>query len=946
MSRQTLLQETSTRKKLDQILRNLGWVIDEENKNCNVTTELPKLTSQRKKLGKSRGDYFLYKSGTDEIVAILEAKRPGESIKKALKQAIDYANCLDVKIVFASDGTITETFHLKDKIELKKDGEVIIDLLSEKELLQFIDKAQVESPPIIKHTKQELIKIFERANELLRKDGLREGVERFTEFSNILFIKMISEIEDQREQDGLDRRFEKRYCWDAFKNKTGEEILDHINQIILHKLVSTYNHSGDVFQNELKIKNPSTIKEIIDKLSNLNLLDLDSDVKGDAFEYFLKESVTVGNDLGEYFTPRHIVKLMVKLVDPRFGETVYDPCCGTGGFLIEAYKHLWNKCKHTKENVEFLQEHTIYGRELTGTAKIAKMNMILAGNGHTNIQQMDSLSAPLKEEYDVVLTNYPFSQQTDYANLYGFNTTDANIVFLKHIIDSLKHGGRAAIVTFQGVLYDKNENYKNIRKYILEHCEIEGIIKLHNYVFQPYTSVNTSIILLKKGKPTKNVFFFVVDEDGFEKTGSKKGRRPIQENDLKFLLEVWDLKPQTEKSWVVNIDSIKDNDYILDGQIYKPSVDIENNFSAKQLKDCIKLIKKKGEVGTIPYLEIGDINIIDKSYSLKRKPSVAGCKKAYEGNIVISTVRPTRGAVSFIEKELSVSSAFVVLESNELLLNKYLYFLLAFNKRFLAFLGDKEKGSTYPTVSETDILSFKIPTPTLAFQTHKVELMEKRENIIKSTSNSIRSLSTNLFDSYWFSNSSKIVPLSELIEENKIQNGLYKEREFYGKGTEIVRIDNFYDAKLTQKGFKKVSLSSQEKELYSLTKGDVLINRVNSEEYVGKCCVYNREDTATVFESNIMRFRVNQKFILPEYLTFYLSSLEGREQILKKIKRAVNQVSVNQEDIKSIQIPLKNIAEQKLIVDSINKNLQAIIDLKFIRDTNITLIEKEVENMY
>src|SRR3989344_2495466 len=240
MPRQTSLQETSTRKKLDQILRNLGWIIDEENKNCNITTELPKLTSQRKKLGKSRGDYFLYKSGTDEIIAILEAKRPGQSIKRALKQAVDYASCLDVKIVFASDGTITETFHLGDKTELKKDGEVIIDLLSEKELLRFIDQAQVESPTIVKHTKQELIKIFERANELLRKDGLREGVERFTEFSNILFIKMISEIEDQREKEGIDRRLEKRYCWDAFKKKTGEEILDHINQIILHKLVSTY----------------------------------------------------------------------------------------------------------------------------------------------------------------------------------------------------------------------------------------------------------------------------------------------------------------------------------------------------------------------------------------------------------------------------------------------------------------------------------------------------------------------------------------------------------------------------------------------------------------------------------------------------------------------------------------------------------------------------------
>ena len=113
-------------------------------------------------------------------------------------------------------------------------------------------------------------------------------------------------------------------------------MLDYINDTILARLVNRYNHSGDVFQRKLLINSPATLKRIVDRLSALTLLSADSDIKGDAFEYFLKNSVTVGNDLGEYFTPRHIVKLMVELVDPRYGETIYDPCCGTGGFLIYA----------------------------------------------------------------------------------------------------------------------------------------------------------------------------------------------------------------------------------------------------------------------------------------------------------------------------------------------------------------------------------------------------------------------------------------------------------------------------------------------------------------------------------------------------------------------------------------------------------------------------------
>lgn len=109
-------------------------------------------------------------------------------------------------------------------------------------------------------------------------------------------------------------------------------MLEYVNNVILPRLVNKYNHSGDVFQKELLIKSPENLKKIVDKLSSLKLLDTDSDIKGDAFEYFLKNSVSVGTDLGEYFTPRHIVKLIVELVDPKFGDKVYDPACGTGGF--------------------------------------------------------------------------------------------------------------------------------------------------------------------------------------------------------------------------------------------------------------------------------------------------------------------------------------------------------------------------------------------------------------------------------------------------------------------------------------------------------------------------------------------------------------------------------------------------------------------------------------
>ena len=276
------------------------------------------------------------------------------------------------------------------------DGEPVVDLLGPKLTVQFADEGpSLGTPTPVIRTKSELMAKFKSANDLLRKEGLREGIERFSEFSNLLFLKLISEIEIDREGRDEPRRLAKRYCWEAFSAKPAPDMLDYLNDTVLPRLVGAYNHSGDVFQPRLAIARPETLKSVVDDLSKLSLLDVDSDVKGDAFEYFLKHSVTVGNDLGEYFTPRHIVKLVVDLVDPAYMEQVYDPCCGTGGFLIQAFRHIARKVKWTDETRRVLENDTIFGREITGTARIAKMNMILAGDGHTHIHQRDCLEDPI-----------------------------------------------------------------------------------------------------------------------------------------------------------------------------------------------------------------------------------------------------------------------------------------------------------------------------------------------------------------------------------------------------------------------------------------------------------------------------------------------------------------------------------------------------------------------
>jgi type I restriction enzyme M protein len=733
----TKLKESATRKKIDAILVNLGWNTDESSPQCNVFTERCKKTSQHKLLLGAEPDYVLYQSGTDIPIGIIETKKPGEDLEKALSQAKNsYASPLGVHIVFVSDGSLTDAYDLRDNKNLRIDGETVTELLTEKSLLRFVEEgSRVFTPDKYKISRRELISAFAEANDLLRKEGLREGIERFTEFSNLLFLKLISELENDREKNNEPRILEKKYCWEQFNKKDAESMLDYINDTILPRLIGKYNHSGDVFQPKLLINKPEILKKIVDRLSTLQLLNADSDIKGDAFEYFLKNSITVGNDLGEYFTPRHIVKLIVDLVAPKYGETVYDPCCGTGGFLIAAFKHLKRNVKITKESLKILREDTIFGREFTGTAKIAKMNMILTGDGHNNIKQMDSLEKPIKGKYNVVLTNFPFSQQTDYAGYYGLKGTDANPVFLAHVMNAMnKENGRAGVVVPEGMLFKEDSQYANIRKRLVDQFNVTAIIKLHSFVFRPYTGQPTSIIFFEKGEQTKNVWFFEVTEDGYEKTSSKTGRETIELDDLTLLRTLWADKAASAKSFTVNVDSIRKNKYKLSMDSYRKQQSHEGWVDLGGEKGICDILiggtpstknHRYWRGGTLPWVTITDmtqqfitatkrmitpIGAAESSVKLLPKDTVLLSFKLTIGKVVISGVPLyTNEAV-----------AGLIPKKPGTVLPKYLYHLLS-RMDLTSNVQDAAKGKTLNLGS---LKSIRIPLPDLDTQSAIVEQMD------------------------------------------------------------------------------------------------------------------------------------------------------------------------------------------------------------------------------
>ncbi len=735
MPRLTKTLESATRKKIDLMLSNLHWVIDEYSEKCNVYTERAKTVEQNKKLRRKNPDYVLYKTATDIPIAVIETKRSGQSLAKAQERAIEqYARPLGVNIVFVTDGSIIERFDIRSGTPLTLDDQIITDFLPEKQLLKHIEiGSALRSPERITYTKRELITIFSEANALLRKEGIREGIERFTEFSNLMFLKLISEIEEERENNGEERILDRTYCWESFCNLVPKQMLQYINSVILPKLVKEYNHSSDAFQRHLLINSSESLKKIVDKLTALKLLDADSDVKGDAFEFFLKNSVSIGTDLGEYFTPRHIVKWVVDLVDPKFGDKVYDPACGTGGFLIEAFRHIKNKCSQTPKNIRFLKEEPIYGHEISGTAKIAKMNMIIIGDGHNNIVQVDRLKNPIHGKYDVVLTNFPFSQTTDYSSYYGLNGQDANPVFIKHIIDAMKDGGIAGVVMPEGLLFDENAEYIRVRKILMQTCDVLAVIRLHEFVFKPYTAQPTSILIFRKGQPTKRVWFYDLREDGYKKTGRKLGRPPIKDNDIPQLRQLWHDKDESDHSFIIDANTIAERNYPLSLNTYRRiSTDHENWSPLGELCDI--------HIGGTPsrrnfnyftgdnlWVKIGDINqmyINDTEEKITDEAIEHSSVKRLPKGTLLFSFKLSLGKVAIAGKELFTNEAIAGLSiKDERVLPKYLYSILP----CLDYSPYTQRATKGKTLNKDTLAKISVPVPSIADQKKMIDVLDAQE---------------------------------------------------------------------------------------------------------------------------------------------------------------------------------------------------------------------------
>ena len=783
MNMNTMPLEAETRILIDRNLEHLGWKLS--GKDQNVFYEQPKSEDEKKKLGGKRPDYVLYSKESDRPLIVIEAKKKGSRIDVALEQGIHYARAINAPLVFATDGVFCKAFHTDANRPPLLNGEEVDEFIREALALRYLTSYEVNTvSPKVQYDRKELIRIFDEANNMLRGEGLRAGIERFGEFANILFLKLISESEQAKKERGETTKFDMACSWDAIKQIPYSTRIEYINKTVYDKLNALYG--TDIFT-PLQIRDTSILKEIMDKLDPLMLTDVDSDVKGDAFEYFLKASTATKNDLGEYFTPRHIVKTMVRLVNPKIGEKIYDPFCGTGGFLIESFRYIErNIDSRNPELRRILREDTIYGNEITNTARITKMNMILAGDGHSNIHMKDSLANPtylnliehdkdgniIRDKdgniqysseyrglYDVVITNMPYSQRTKHGSLYDLPSTNGDSICVQHCmkaINSAAPDGRMALVVPEGFLFRKD--LTKTREYLLNHCQLQSIISLPQGVFLPYTGVKTDIIYatkvnqkIKPSEQKKDFWYFDVKSDGY--TLDNHRRKLDTPSDLSKYEEYRKLDKDQMADMLkvgfekIPLDKVRRNANILVGSRYRIS-SVHSNYETVNFSDIATLTRgvtyKKQQQTTFRTSNVilpadnitlqGQL-IVEKEIFVDDTVRLPDEKRLQKNDVFICMSSGSKdhiGKVAFIDQDTNYyAGGFMgIIRTNaQRCMPKFLYYYLLYSAKFKEEIRLLTQGANINNISST-ISAVKIPLPSLETQLKIINELDEYQRII------------------------------------------------------------------------------------------------------------------------------------------------------------------------------------------------------------------------
>ena len=446
--------------------------------------------------------------------------------------------------------------------------------------------------------------------DVMRKDvGINGDAQRIEQLVWMIFLKILDDKEQEYEalDDDYKSPIPERLRWSNWaaddEGITGDELLDFVNNDLfktLKELPATKSGTlafviKSVFEDANNfMKSGHLLRQVLNTIQR----DLDFNSSkdrhafNDLYEKILKDLQSAGN-AGEFYTPRAVTQFVVDMVDPKLGELVLDPACGTGGFLACAIDHIRKNYVHSVEDEKALQQQIIGVEKKQLPHLLCTTNMILHGvEVPHRIRHDNTLSRPLrdygkKERVDVVITNPPFGGIEEDGIESNFPTTfrtrETADLFLVLIMHVLKPGGRAAVVLPDGTLFGEGIKTR-IKEKLLAECNLHTIVRLPNGVFSPYTGIKTNVLFFTKGEPTKEVWFYEHPYPEGQKSYSKT--RPMKISEFKPEKSWWAKRVEGEQAWRVPVEELQANGYNLD--LKNPNIEPEGHGDPEELLAAYK----------------------------------------------------------------------------------------------------------------------------------------------------------------------------------------------------------------------------------------------------------------------------------------------------------------------------------------------------------------------
>ena len=710
----------------------------------------------------------------------------------------------------------------------------------------------------------------------------------------------------------------------------------------------------NIFKNAyLPYRDPETLKSFLKVIDEFTYDH--SERLGDAFEYLLSVLGSQG-DAGQFRTPRHIIDFIVEVVDPKKDETILDPACGTAGFLISSYKHIKRANTDSKGQLKLTPDEkgrlakNIRGYDISpDMVRLSLVNLYLHGFTDPHIDEYDTLTSEEKwnEFANVILANPPFMSPKGGIKphkRFSVQSKRSEVLFVDYMAEHLTPSGRAGIIVPEGIIFQAQGAYTELRKMLVENSLV-AVVSMPAGVFNPYSGVKTSILILDKSlaKKSSTIGFFKVVNDGF---GLGAQRREIDKNDLpqvkaeiaEYLrrLQVGESVEafQPTLGLIVPKEKVAANgDYNLSGERYRESDFRTSNYPLVPISEFSEVasgfgfpLDRQGKSeGGIPFLKVSDMNLPGNekwitSWNNTVSPEILqqlGAKSFPRGTVIF----PKIGAAIATNKKrlLSCDSTYdnnvMGILPGERILPLFLYALLgAFDLSVWA------SNSQPPSMRKSVVEAHKFPLPPLEVQKEIVAEIEGYQKVIDGA----RAVLDNFRPHIPIHPDWPLVELGTVIED-KPKNGY--------SGTPVDRVTDLKVLSLSATTTGKLDLSKHKfldeniplNSACRCRKGDIYLQRGNTAELVGTAALFDVDVPNYIYPDLMIRVRADESKILSNYLLHCLQSDTARSYLTRNAVGAAGSMpKINQGIVERLPVPIPPLATQQAIVAEIEAE-QALV---------------------